>query len=368
MTTKILLVGIEYKGPRFEGVSIETRGLCRPDIDQLHAAAPLYHYDVIIIYPKSYSHFIFGFESQYSNSDKELSDLKHDNNYHDLDTVFDWSDRNNELNAAIKRGSRIVWLATPDKQINFYGRRSLYLGYLNRTAQDVLHSKPLYTKYSTYLDVTSEGEIFRPYFEQLAKDGWKLCWDLEKSTIPIALTPEGYCLGCEIQVEEHCEVLITPPVSKASIEALIESVLGLSTVQVKKQKYQGIFLSHTSSDKPFVRRLKQSLLDHGVENVWIDEAEIMIGDSLIRKIQDGINKSEYFGIVLSPRSINSPWVQRELEQAMNIEIGSHHVKVLPLLFEECVLPGFLLGKLYADFTTDEKYEESLNLLLRRLEI
>jgi hypothetical protein len=320
MSIRVLLVGIEYIGQGFEGVSIETRGLCRPEIDQLHAAAPLYHYDVIIIYPKSYSHLIFGNESQYSNSEKELYDLKHANSYHDLDTVFDWHDRNNELNAAIKRGSRVIWLVTPDKQIHFYGQRSLYLGYLNKNAENMLRSKPLYTKYSTYLDVTTEGEMFKPYFEQMRNDGWKLCWDLNESTIPIALTPEGYCLGCRIPVEEQGAWLLTPPVSEASTIALIRSVLGLSNAQDERRKYQGIFLSHTSVDKPFVRQLKQSLFDHGVENVWIDEAEIMIGDSLIRKIQDGINKSEYFGIVLSPRSINSPWVQRELEQAMNIEI------------------------------------------------
>lgn len=370
LSSKVLLVGIEYRGPGFEGVSIETRGLCNPEIDQLHAAAPLYHYNVIIIYPKSYSHFVFGSESQFSNSDNELHDLKHANNYHDLDTIFNWHDRNNELNAAIMRGTRVVWIATPDKQMNFFGRRSLYLGYLNKTAQDMLNRKPLYMKYSTYLDVTSDGEKFKPYFDQLTQDGWNLCWDFDNSTIPLALTPEGYCLGCEIEIGEHNSLVLTPPVSEASIGALIQSMLGLSSITINrtKPKYHGIFLSHTRADKPFVRQLRKSLLDQGVENVWIDEAEIMLGDSLIAKIQEGINRSEYFGIVLSPRSIDSSWVQRELEQAMNIEIGTHSVKVLPLLYERCELPGFLRGKVYADFTTGSKYEDSLNMILRRLEI
>lgn len=137
---------------------------------------------------------------------------------------------------------------------------------------------------------------------------------------------------------------------------------------VRAQKYHGIFLSHTADDKPFVRRLAQALKENGVEQVWVDEAEIQIGDSLIAKIQDGIQKSEYFGIVLSPRSITSSWVHHELEQAMMIEVQKMSVKVLPLLYETCNLPGFLSGKFYADFKTEESFNASLEKLLRRLQI
>jgi hypothetical protein len=41
-----------------------------------------------------------------------------------------------------------------------------------------------------------------------------------------------------------------------------------------------IFLSHSSADKPFARRLAGDLRARGVR-VWLDEAEIGIGDSLI---------------------------------------------------------------------------------------
>ena len=47
-----------------------------------------------------------------------------------------------------------------------------------------------------------------------------------------------------------------------------------------------IFLSHSHVDKPFVRRLASDLIDSGVK-VWLDEAEILIGDSLIEKIGTG---------------------------------------------------------------------------------
>ena len=46
-------------------------------------------------------------------------------------------------------------------------------------------------------------------------------------------------------------------------------------------------MCHTSDDKPFVRRLRKDLLAHGIPKVWVDEAEIDVGDSLIAKIERG---------------------------------------------------------------------------------
>ncbi len=61
-------------------------------------------------------------------------------------------------------------------------------------------------------------------------------------------------------------------------------------------------------------------------------------------------------------------MKKELDVAMNWEIASGEVVVLPLLYEQCELPEFLKGKLYADFTNPEDYEAVLAKLLRRLRI
>lgn len=126
-----------------------------------------------------------------------------------------------------------------------------------------------------------------------------------------------------------------------------------------------VFLSHTSVDKPFVRRLAQDLELQGIR-YWIDEAEIRVGDSLIHKIREGIDKMTHLMVVLSPDSVDAPWVQREVDVAMNQEIAGGTVKVLPLLYKQCKLPGFLLGKLYADFTDPNRYQKSLEALVRSL--
>lgn len=111
-----------------------------------------------------------------------------------------------------------------------------------------------------------------------------------------------------------------------------------------------------------------TLMARGVERVWLDEAEIDIGDSLIAKIEDGMKLSRFIAVMLSTKSIGAPWVKKEFDVAMNREIASGEVVVLPLLYEECELPEFLKGKLYADFSKPEEYKAVLAKLLRRLRI
>jgi hypothetical protein len=132
-------------------------------------------------------------------------------------------------------------------------------------------------------------------------------------------------------------------------------------------KSPSIFLSHCHADKRFARKLARDLTGRGVR-VWIDEAEIQLGDSLIEKIQKGIDQMDYLAVVLSPASVSSEWVRREVDIAMHREIRGRRVKVLPLLYKPCNLPPFLEGKLYADCSTAVKYKKSLHLLFNRLEL
>jgi hypothetical protein len=211
---------------------------------------------------------------------------------------------------------------------------------------------------------------FTRYFDVLAQTGgWRLCLsDPGEGYASIIATPEGYSLGGQVTFGTTMGWLLTPPTSQEAQNQLVRDSLGLDKTDATHEKYHGIFLSHTGVDKPFVRRLRKDLLAHGVERVWLDEAEIDIGDSLIAKIEEGMKLSRYIGVVLSRKSIDAPWVKKELDVAMNREIASGEVVVLPLLNEECELPEFLKGKLYADFSKPEDYEAALGKLLRRLRI
>jgi hypothetical protein len=100
--------------------------------------------------------------------------------------------------------------------------------------------------------------------------------------------------------------------------------------------------------------------------VWVDDAEMLVGDELIPKIRQAIDEMDYLGVVLSPDSVASEWVKREVDVAMNQEIAGRRVKVLPILWRDCTIPSFLPGKLFADFRTPSNYGPAFDMILARL--
>lgn len=126
-----------------------------------------------------------------------------------------------------------------------------------------------------------------------------------------------------------------------------------------------VFLSHNSRDKRFARKLGAALEEQGIR-VWIDEAQIRVGDSLLQKIADGLQGATHLAVILSPASVSSKWVQRELEIATNREIQGKRVRVLPILYRDCDIPIFLEGKLYADFRNRRMYHRSLGRFIESL--
>lgn len=90
-----------------------------------------------------------------------------------------------------------------------------------------------------------------------------------------------------------------------------------------------VFISHASEDKDSVARpLARHLEEHGLK-VWIDECELALGDSLRRKIDDGLARSRYGVVVLSPSFFGKEWPNRELDGLVAREDGSEKV-VLPI--------------------------------------
>lgn len=126
-----------------------------------------------------------------------------------------------------------------------------------------------------------------------------------------------------------------------------------------------VFLSHNSEDKPFVRRLAAALEGRGIRS-WVDQAEMLPGDSLIGKIEAAIDDVDYVLVVLSPNSVQSEWVKREVRMAMQREIAGKKVVVIPVLYQDCRIPGFLRDKVFVDFRQEENFVPGVTEILRRL--
>jgi len=114
-----------------------------------------------------------------------------------------------------------------------------------------------------------------------------------------------------------------------------------------------VFLAHAKEDSEIVKKVGLFLVSKGVE-VWLDDWCLTPGDSLTQKIfEEGIPTADRLVAFLSPSSVESNWVKRELatgtimELAEEKELGGKFV--IPVLLVECKIPYMLRDKLYANF-------------------
>jgi len=134
------------------------------------------------------------------------------------------------------------------------------------------------------------------------------------------------------------------------IEDLVDQAVETKQVRREHDEHSRVaFISHSSKDKQFVRKLAADLVANDVK-VWLDEQRILVGDSIPEKIAQGLAESDFFLIVVSENSVASAWVKKELSGALVHEIERREVIVLPIKLDGAKMPGSIAEKKYADFT------------------
>lgn len=94
------------------------------------------------------------------------------------------------------------------------------------------------------------------------------------------------------------------------------------------KKYD-FFISHATEDKEdIVRPLALKLQEKGKE-VWLDELIMIVGDSLRRKIDEGLKNSRFGIVVLSTNFFKKNWTQHELDGLVAREMNGIKV-ILPI--------------------------------------
>ena len=91
-------------------------------------------------------------------------------------------------------------------------------------------------------------------------------------------------------------------------------------------------MSHASEDKEsFVRPFADKLLAAGVTPFY-DEMSLGWGDSLRRRIEEGLARSRFGVVVLSKNFFAKEWPQRELDGLVQLEMQGH-ARILPIWHE-----------------------------------
>lgn len=107
-----------------------------------------------------------------------------------------------------------------------------------------------------------------------------------------------------------------------------------------------LFISYSRTDSDFVRRLADDLRQAGY-TVWVDITGVRGGEQWVREIDEGVRGCDAFIVVVSPESMDSQWVMREVILALN-----QGKQTLPLLWRDADLPVNLIDLHYIDFRND----------------
>jgi hypothetical protein len=93
-----------------------------------------------------------------------------------------------------------------------------------------------------------------------------------------------------------------------------------------------VFLSHASRDHTKARQLREVLRAHGIP-VWFSPHHIRGAQQWQDEIGAALARCDWFVVLLTPHSVKSMWVKRELGYVLSEE--HYDRRIVPLLFETC---------------------------------
>jgi len=105
------------------------------------------------------------------------------------------------------------------------------------------------------------------------------------------------------------------------------------------------FLSFTWDDKPLAEKIATVLMQNGIDTFWAPWC-IGPGDSFRKKINEGLDGCTHFIVLLTPNSIDKPWVNQEMDAGLFMKLNEGR-KFIALRHNLSVnkLPKLLVGSL-----------------------
>ncbi|MCF7789748.1 MAG: toll/interleukin-1 receptor domain-containing protein [Prosthecobacter sp.] len=122
-----------------------------------------------------------------------------------------------------------------------------------------------------------------------------------------------------------------------------------------------VFLSHSAKDKPTVREIAERLKKDGLK-VWFDEWALKPGDSIPRKIDEGLECSRVLVLCMSANAFGSDWAQLEAGTFRFRDPVNKETRFIPVRLDASPIKGSLAQFLYIDWRHGKHAKEYPKLL------
>ena len=104
----------------------------------------------------------------------------------------------------------------------------------------------------------------------------------------------------------------------------------------KTIEYYSCFISYSSKDDAFARRLYADLQSKGVR-CWFAPEDMKTGDEIRTRIDEAIRIHDKLLLVLSVHSVDSTWVKKEVETAFEKEDRQKRLVLFPVRLDDTVM-------------------------------
>lgn len=100
-----------------------------------------------------------------------------------------------------------------------------------------------------------------------------------------------------------------------------------------------VFISYSSRDRREALQIRRLLEEHDCV-VWLDAFDINAAANLEEQLYANISKADLFCLLLTPTSVASQWVAKEIDEAIR-QRASRNLGILPVLLRPCQIPAAL---------------------------
>ena len=115
-----------------------------------------------------------------------------------------------------------------------------------------------------------------------------------------------------------------------------DSITYMKSLVGKAIDFYSCFISYSNKDDDFAQRLHADLQQQGVR-CWFAPEDLKIGDKFRMRIDESIRIYDKLMVVLSENSIRSPWVEEEVEAALEKEQKQNKLVLFPIRLDDAVM-------------------------------
>jgi TIR domain len=108
------------------------------------------------------------------------------------------------------------------------------------------------------------------------------------------------------------------------------------TTRMHPIEYHSCFISYSSKDETLARRLHADLQASGVR-CWFAPEDLKIGNKFRQRIDEAIHLQDKLLLLLSKHSIESTWVENEVEAALEKEDRQQREVLFPVRLDHTVM-------------------------------